>query len=255
MPTRNKPSRTSNRPDQVEGVNPVLEALKGPRKVHSIFLADGLADRTTAAIQALAGEHGVPVKVIPRDDLEHMAGTDAPQGVVARVAPYRYFELEDVLAAAKGRKPLLLALDGVEDPQNLGSLLRVADATGVDGVVITRRRTAPVGPTVAKASAGAVEHVRMAMVPNLAEALEKLKAEGLWVAGTDGDAPATYETLDMTLPLVIVLGGEGKGLSRLVRERCDFLVSIPMRGRVSSLNVATAGAVLLYEAVRQRVGG
>ncbi len=233
----------------------MLEALKGPRKVYVVYVADGLTGGVIGSVRKLAGEKGVPVKVIPRDDLDRMASTEAAQGVLARVAPYRYFELEDVLAAAKGRKPLLLALDGVEDPQNLGSLLRVADATGVDGVVVTRRRTAPVGPSVAKASAGAVEHVRLARVSNMAGALEKLKNEGLWVTGADCGSLDPYNTVDMTLPLVVVLGGEGKGLSRLVRERCDFLVSVPMRGRVTSLNVATAGAVLLYEAVRQRAGG
>ncbi|MBU1671063.1 MAG: 23S rRNA (guanosine(2251)-2'-O)-methyltransferase RlmB [Actinobacteria bacterium] len=251
-----KPPRVSScRIEQVEGRNPVLEALKGPRKVHAVYIADGAGGAAVAAVKELAARKEVPVKIIPRGDLESMASTDVPQGVIARVAPYRCFELEDVLERAKSRVPLLLALDGVEDPHNLGSLLRVADATGVDGVVVTRRRTAPIGPSVARASAGALEHVHLARVANIAATLERLKEEGLWVVGADGDAPDDYTAIDMTMPLVIVLGGEGKGLSRLVRERCDFLVKIPMLGRVSSLNVATAGAVLLYEAVRQRGGG
>ncbi|MFH1149265.1 MAG: 23S rRNA (guanosine(2251)-2'-O)-methyltransferase RlmB [Actinomycetota bacterium] len=254
--TPGKPKATpSCRLEQVEGRNPVLEALEGPRKVQQVFIADGAGGAAVAAVKELAARKEVPVKIIPRGDLESMASTDVPQGVIAQVAPYRCFELEDVLERTKERIPLLLALDGVEDPQNLGSLLRVADSAGADGVVVTRRRTPPLGAAVARASAGALEHVRLVQVNSIATTCERLKEEGLWVVGADGDAPDDYTAIDMTMPLVIVLGGEGKGLSRLVRERCDFLVKIPMLGRVSSLNVATAGAVLLYEAVRQRGGG
>lgn len=240
--------------EQVEGRNPVLEALRGPREVHVVYIASGVGRKgALEEILAACERQGVPVHDIPRQRLDAMAVTNAPQGVVASVAPYRYAELDEILAAdGVEAAPLVLVLDGVEDPQNLGSLLRVADAAAANGVIIARRRSASVTAAVAKASAGAVEHVRVAQVSNIASTLTMLKRQGLWVVGAEAKGGVPYWELDMRVPLALVLGGEGKGLSRLARERCDHLAGLPMLGRVSSLNVANAGAVLVYEVVRQR---
>jgi 23S rRNA (guanosine2251-2'-O)-methyltransferase len=251
VPGRKKHSGT---PDQVEGRNPVLEALRGPREVFEIYLASA-ADRSDEIheILRLAVIEGVPVKDATRQRIDAMAKTSAPQGVIAKVSPYEYLDLAELLQkVSAAESPLVLALDGVEDPQNLGALLRVADTAGVDAVVIPGRASAGVTPTVAKASAGAVEHVTLAQVSSLPAALERLKSEGLQIAGAEAEGAVPYYELDMTVPLAVVLGGEGKGLGRLVREMCDVMVSLPMRGHVSSLNVATTGAVLLFEALRQR---
>lgn len=251
MPGRRKHSGS---PEQVEGRNPVLEALRGPREIYEIYLASA-ADRSDEIheILKLAVLEGVPVKDASKQRIDAMAKTSAPQGVIAKVSSYVYLDLAELLQKIDAvTNPLVLALDGVEDPQNLGALLRVADTAGVDAVVLPGRSSAGVTPVVAKASAGAVEHVTIAQVSSLPAALERLKAEGLRVAGAEADGEVSYFELDMTAPLAVVLGGEGKGLGRLVREKCDVLVSLPMRGHVSSLNVATTGAVLLFEALRQR---
>ncbi len=250
------PSDKTPQQEQVEGRNPVLEALKGPRRVFRVYVARGIEPAgAVERILSLCSKGGVPVSEVSRQRISELAETASPQGVVAEVAPYRYYELREIQPAGDGRAPLILALDGVEDPQNLGSLIRVADAVGVDFVLLPRRRSAHVTAAVAKASAGAVEHVSIAMVPNIAAALSRLKELGFWVAGAESGIGVPYWQLDLAGPLVLVLGGEDGGLGRLVRERCDFLASLPMRGKVSSLNVANAGAVLLYEALRQRMAG
>lgn len=231
--------------DQVEGLNAVLEALRGPREVEAVYVAKG------ARREELAGA-GVPIFEVEREELNRMSATRSHQGVIARVSPFRYVELDELVGTRGDEPSLLLALDGVEDPMNLGSLLRVADAAGAGGVIIPKRRSTPVTPAVGRASAGAVEHTRIARVTNLPRALERLKSAGLWVVGAEADRGELYHEVDMTGPVVVVLGGEGRGLGRLVREHCDHLASIPMLGRVGSLNVAAAGAVLLFEAVRQR---
>jgi 23S rRNA (guanosine2251-2'-O)-methyltransferase len=239
--------------EQVEGRNPVLEALRGPRKVLEVYLARGVERRgVVAEIVSESGIQGVPLREVSRQRMAEIAETPAPQGVAARVSPYRFAGLEDIVGTAHDRAPLILALDGVEDPHNLGSLLRVADAVAADGVMVPKRRSAQVTSAVAKASAGAVEHVRLARVANMERALARLKEEGFWVVGAEAEGSVPYWELDLTGPLVLVLGGEGKGLGRLVRQRCDFLAGLPMLGGVSSLNVAAAAAVLAYEAVRQR---
>jgi len=219
----------------VEGRNPVLEALRGPRSIERLFIADGaVRSGVIADIISLASSADVPISEVPREDIDEMSLTSAHQGVIATVSPYRYSSMEELLPGApEGGEALLLVLDGVEDPRNFGALIRVADACGAGGVVATRRRSSPLSAVVASASAGAVEHVRIARVSNLNAAIRSMKEKDVWVAA-------------------LVLGGEGKGLSRLVGENCDLLVRLPMEGRVSSLNVASAGAVILYEAVRQR---
>ncbi|PKQ28403.1 MAG: 23S rRNA (guanosine(2251)-2'-O)-methyltransferase RlmB [Candidatus Anoxymicrobium japonicum] len=240
--------------DQVEGRNPVIEALRGRRKVLEIYIASGLErSEQIDEIIRLAGLANVAVKEAPRTRIDSMARTSAPQGVIAFVSLFEFDGITDLLFRLENVDlPLVLALDNIQDPQNFGALLRVADAAGADAVVIPGRRSASVTATVASASAGAVEHVRVARVASLPAALERFKSAGLWVVGAHSGSGVPYYEFDMKTPLVLVLGSEGKGLGRLVRERCDELVSLPMRGRVSSLNVATAGAVLLYEAIRQR---
>jgi 23S rRNA (guanosine2251-2'-O)-methyltransferase len=250
------PSDKNPQLERIEGRNPVLEALRGPRRVSRVYLARGTeAVGPVREIISLCSKAGVPLSEVSREQINEMAETASPQGVVAEVAPYRYYELREIPAPGVERTPLLLALDGIEDPQNLGSLLRVAEAAGVDFVIIPRRRSAHVTAAVAKASAGAVEHVKIAMVSGISGALSRLKETGYWVVGAESRAGITYWELDLSGPLVLVLGGEGGGLGRLVRERCDFLAGLPMLGKVSSLNVANAGAVLLYEALRQRTMG
>jgi len=195
---------------------------------------------------------GIAVRFLPRQELDRMAGNGAHQGVVAVTSAKQYNDLDDVVAVKRGQYSLIVVLDGVEDPHNLGAVLRTADAAGADGVVIPERRAAGVTAIVAKSSAGASEHLPIARVNNIARTLEELKSKNLWIVGLDERAQQTYDALDYNMDCAIVLGAEGKGVHELVRRKCDFLVSIPMLGKVPSLNVSVAAAVVLYEIVRQR---
>jgi 23S rRNA (guanosine2251-2'-O)-methyltransferase len=236
------------------GLHPVEEALKaGKRRFDHVMVARERQDTRLDSLVAQCRQSGVRVVEQPREQLTLAAKTAGHQGAVAFVHPQKFLSIEDLfipLAASTAR--LILALDGVEDPQNLGALLRVADGTGVDGVVLTERRSAPLSAAAAKASAGAAEHLRIARVVNLVRALEDLKQHNLWIAGLDENGETDYDQFDLTGDLVIVLGGEGAGLHSLVRRTCDHLLRIPMTGGVSSLNVSAAAAVVLYEAARQR---
>jgi len=240
------------------GVHPVEEALKaGKRRFDHVLVARERQDERLERLVNLCRQAGVRVRQEAREQLTLLAQTAGHQGVVAMVRPQEFLTIEDLftpnLSAAKaGTARLLLALDGVEDPQNLGALLRVADGAGVDGVVLTERRSAPLSPVAVKASAGAAEHLRIARVVNLVRALEELKTHNLWIVGLDERGTADYDQFDLTGDCVIVLGREGAGLHDLVRRTCDHLLRIPMAGGVSSLNVSAAGAVVLYEAFRQR---
>jgi 23S rRNA (guanosine2251-2'-O)-methyltransferase len=240
------------------GVHPVEEALKaGRRRFDHVLVAREREDARLERLVAACRQAGVRVRQESREQLTLLAKTPAHQGVVALVHAQEFLTIEDLFtpdqAAAKaGARRLLLALDGVEDPQNLGALLRVADGAGVDGVVLTERRSAPLSPVAVKASAGAAEHLRIARVVNLVRALEELKRQNLWIIGFDERGTADYDQFDLTGDCVIVLGREGAGLHDLVRRTCDHLLRIPMAGGVSSLNVSAAGAVVLYEAFRQR---
>ncbi len=238
------------------GVHAVEEALRaGRRRFDHVLVARERHDERLARLIAECREAGVRVRQEPREQLTHVAGTPAHQGVVAAVRAQEALSIEDLFEPAPGASKasrLLLALDGVEDPQNLGALLRVADGAGVDGVILTERRSAPLSPVAVKASAGAAEHLRIARVVNLVRALEELKAQNLWIIGLDERGASDYDQFDLTGNCVLVLGREGAGLHELVRRTCDHLVRIPMAGGVSSLNVAAAGAVVLYEAFRQR---
>ena len=238
------------------GVHPVEEALKaGKRKFDHVIVARERDDLRLEKLVALCRQLGVRVLQESREQLTLRAQTAAHQGIVAMVRPMGMLAIEDLFAAAPavpGAARLVLALDGVEDPQNLGALLRVADGAGVDGVVLTERRSAPISPVAVKASAGAAEHLRIARVVNLVRALEDLKRQNLWIIGLDERGTSDYDNFDFTGDCVLVLGREGAGLHELVRRTCDHLLRIPMAGGVSSLNVSAAGAVVLYEAARQR---
>jgi 23S rRNA (guanosine2251-2'-O)-methyltransferase len=234
----------------VYGVNAVIEALRSGQ-VRAVRVAtDG---GRLAAVRRLATAHGVPVARVAVEALDRVAGGAAHQGVAADVAASEPLGLEELIGQAAD-PALLLVLDGIEDPQNVGAILRAGDAAGVDGVVRQTRRAAALA-TVAKTSAGAVAHVKLASVVNIARALTQLQAAGIWTVGLAADGDDIYGDFDLTLPTALVLGSEGQGLRRLVRERCDRVASIPMRGRVNSLNVGVAAGVALFEAVRQRQGG
>ncbi len=239
------------------GVHPVEEALKaGRRRFDHVLVAREREDLRLERLVAALRQAGIRVRQESREQLTAMAKTPAHQGVVALVRPQESLTIEDLFtpdpSAKSGARRLLLAIDGVEDPQNLGALLRVADGAGVDGVILPERRSAPLSPVAVKASAGAAEHLRIARVVNLVRALEDLKRHNLWIIGLDERGSADYDQFDLTGDCVLVLGREGAGLHDLVRKTCDHLLRIPMAGGVSSLNVSAAGAVVLYEAFRQR---
>ena len=236
------------------GLHPVEEAVKaGRRHFDHVLVARERHDERLERLVALCRAAGIRVQQESREELTKLAQAPAHQGVVALVHPQDTLSIEDLYAPiTPGARRLLLALDGVEDPQNLGALLRVADGAGVDGVVLTERRSAPLSPVAIKASAGAAEHLRIARVVNLVRALEDLKQHNLWIIGLDERGQCDYDQFDLTGDCVLVLGREGEGLHELVRRTCDHLLRIPMAGGVSSLNVSTAGAVVLYEAFRQR---
>ncbi len=241
--------------DILYGLHAVEEALRaGRRRFDHVVVARERQDARLEQIVAQCRASGVRVRTAARDELTQLAGTAAHQGVIATVHPQEFLAIEDLLSAPAGRSAarLVLALDGVEDPQNLGALLRVADGAGADGVILTERRSAPLSPAAVKASAGAAEHLRIARVVNLVRALEELKRHNLWIVGLDERGTTDYDRFDFTGDTVLVLGREGAGLHDLVRRRCDHLLRIPMAGGVSSLNVSAAGAVVLYEAFRQR---
>jgi 23S rRNA (guanosine2251-2'-O)-methyltransferase len=233
----------------IYGINPVLEALRAGR-VKELRVGDRADDRLKQLLAA-AAERGVRVRRVPADALERDSRRGVHQGVVADVEQAENYSVDEIVRGASAA-PLVVVLDGIEDPHNLGAILRTADAAGVDGVVIQSRRAAARDGVAAKASAGALAHVKLAEVVNIARAVEELKESGVWTVGLAGEGPESYDAIDFTLPTAVVLGAEGAGLRRLVRERCDRLASIPMRGQVGSLNVSVAAGIVLFEAVRQR---
>lgn len=241
--------------DVLVGRNAVTEALKSGRGINKLWIASGDREGSVAEIAALAKERGIVVQYVERAKIEALAGGHRHQGVLAYVAPVPYAELEDILKAAEAKReaPFLVLLDELEDPHNLGALLRTADATGVHGILIPKRRSVSLNATVAKTSAGAVEYVPVARIGNIAQTLKKLKEKGFWVAGADMDGEKAYYEADLTGPLVLVVGSEGKGMSRLTKEACDFIVRMPMVGRINSLNASVAGSILMYESMRQRL--
>lgn len=248
--------RGAERPglELVIGRHPVFEALRAGRRVARLLVAADGPSEAGRNVLKLAAERGVPVERVPREQLDRLA--DHHQGVIAEAAPYAYADFEALLAAVRAappeRPPLLVAVDALQDPQNFGSLLRTALAVGANGVLLPERRAVSVTPAVGRASAGAIEHLPIARVVNLHRALERLKEAGLWIVGLDAEGREVYDRVDLTVPLVVVVGAEGRGLGRLTAESCDLLVRLPMLGPLDSLNAAVAGSILLYEAMRQR---
>lgn len=242
-------------PEYIWGRNPVLETLRAGRRVKCLLLAEGHRDAPVlAAILAEAEQRHIPVETAPRARLEQISRGAVHQGCIAVVEERRYATLDDILARSqeRGEAPFLLLLDAIQDVNNLGSLLRTAEATGVHGVVIPQHRSAEVNATVVKTSAGATEHLLIAQETNLSRAIDFLKQQNIWVVGLAGEAKTSCFDADLAGALALVAGNEGKGISRLVREHCDLLVSLPMRGQINSLNAAVAGSIVLYEALRQR---
>jgi 23S rRNA (guanosine2251-2'-O)-methyltransferase len=238
------------------GINTVTEALKARgRNFEWIGVAKERKDIRLRRVIDECRKIGVPVRILSRVELDEIAGNAAHQGLVAATAAKQYSDLDDLVASRRGKHSLVVVLDGVEDPHNLGAILRTADAAGADGIVIPERRSAAVTAAVAKVSAGASEHLPVSKVTNISRALEELKEKSLWVVGLDERGEKTYDEIDYQMHCAIVLGAEGKGLHDLVRRHCDFVVSIPMLGRVPSLNVSVAAGVVLYEVVRQRREG
>ncbi|MFU0791301.1 MAG: 23S rRNA (guanosine(2251)-2'-O)-methyltransferase RlmB [Virgibacillus proomii] len=235
------------------GKNPVIEALKSGRSVNKVFVSEHLNANAQAKIYQLGKKAGTVVQKVPKQKIDQLTGGNH-QGVVAYVAPYDYASLDELFQRAeqKDEAPFLLILDELEDPHNLGSILRTADAVGAHGVIIPKRRSVGLTATVAKTAAGALEHVPVARVTNIANTIDELKERHIWVVGTEANAKEDYRQLEGTLPLAIVIGNEGKGMSRLVRKKCDWTVRLPMKGKVSSLNASVACSLLLYEVYRKR---
>lgn len=241
---------------EIFGRNPVLELLKSDKSINKILIAVGSEKGSVVEIIKAAKQKRVPIQQVERSHLDKMFPGQKHQGVAAMVAPVDYVEWQDILERAreKNEDPLIIILDEIEDPHNLGAILRTADAVGAHGVIIPKRRAVPLTEGVAKASAGAVEYVPVARVANIVQVIEKLKKEGCWVAGTSLNGKLLYEQ-DLKGPLVVVIGSEGKGLAKLTEEKCDFLVKIPMLGQINSLNASVATGVVLYEVARQRKYG
>ena len=241
--------------DIIYGRNPITEALESGRTIDKLFVQEGLRNSAVGRLQRLARECGVRCIITDKRRLDKLTEGANHQGFAAVCAAHSYTELEDILSAARNSDipPLLVAADGLTDPQNLGSIIRTANAAGAHGVIIPKNRSVSLNSVVAKVSAGAVEYTPVARVTNLAQTLERLKKEGFWIAGTDLRAEQYHYDADLTVPLAIVIGSEGKGMSRIVREACDFLVKIPMPGRIESLNASVAAGVLLYEVLGQRM--
>ena len=243
--------------DKIFGINPVIEALKAGRPIQRVLIAEQRkSDRDILEIIRLAKSRRTEIRIVARDALKREAPNALLQGVMAIAAAREYATLDDILQlpAQRGQTPLYLVLDGVEDPRNLGAILRTAEATGVHGVIIPERRAVGLTETVAKTAAGALEYVPVVKVANIANVLEDLKKEGVWVAGAEAGSEMMYWDADFVRPTAMVLGGEDKGVRRLVRERCDYLLSLPLMGSITSLNVSVAAGVLLYEVLRQRRG-
>lgn len=241
--------------DQIEGRNAVLELLETGKDINKIFIAKGEKHGSINKIISIAKERRVVTVEVDRAKLNQMAMSDNHQGVIAIVPPFDYCEVEDIINLAKQRneKPFILILDGIEDPHNLGSIIRTAETAGVHGIIIPKRRAATVNSTVYKVSAGAVEHMNIARVNNLNETIKYLKDNDIWVCGTDMDAKNYYYNEKFDGPIAIVIGSEGFGMSRLVKDNCDFLVKIPMKGKITSLNASVSAGIVMYEVVKQRI--
>ncbi len=238
----------------IVGTNSVTEALKAERKIFQIYLAEGVNPTRVNSLVSLAKERNVNVKSVPATELEQIVGDTSHQGVAAVVEDYAYVQFEDLLNRVKqGKKlPLIIMLDKLEDPHNLGAIIRTADAVAADGIIIPNKRSVGLTTTVAKVSVGAIEHVPVSQVTNLVQTVDRLKKEGFWVVGADASGDQIYTDIDYNMPICLVIGGEGRGISQLLLKNCDFVAKLPMAGHVNSLNASVATSIFLYEIFRQR---
>jgi 23S rRNA (guanosine2251-2'-O)-methyltransferase len=239
--------------EYIIGKNPVLEALRAERDMNKIWIAEGSQKGQMQVIISLAKERNVFVQIVPKKKIDQMT-EGIHQGVVAQVAAYTYAELDDLFAVAESRteRPFFILLDEIEDPHNLGSIMRTADASGAHGIIIPKRRAVGLTATVAKASTGAIEYIPVVRVTNMARAVDELKDRGVWIVGTDAHGTDDYRNMDGEMAIGLVIGSEGKGMGRLMKEKCDFLISLPMAGKVTSLNASVAAGLLMYEVYRKR---
>jgi 23S rRNA (guanosine2251-2'-O)-methyltransferase len=239
--------------EYIIGKNPVIEALKSERDIHKIWIAEGSQRGAMQQIIQMAKQAKVIVQFVPKKKIDQMVQGNH-QGVIAQVAAYQYADIDDLFKRAEEKQedPFFLILDEIEDPHNLGSIMRTADATGAHGIIIPKRRAVGLTATVAKASTGAIEYIPVARVTNLTRTIEELKERGIWIVGTDAKGTDDYRNLDGNMPIGLVIGSEGKGISRLIKEKCDFLIRLPMGGKVTSLNASVAAGLLMYEVYRKR---
>lgn len=243
------------REDLIEGRNAVIEALKSDRTIEYILAATGNTIGSINKVFGIAREKGIVIKEVDRKKLDSMSVTGAHQGVIAVVTPYKYCEIEEIIqyAEEKGEKPFVLVLDEIEDPHNLGSIIRTAEICGVHGIIIPKRRNVGITPTVYKTSAGAIEHMKIAKVANINNAVDKLKENGIWVYGADMDGQSYCYQTDFTGAVALVIGSEGRGISKLTKDKCDMLVKIPMSGKITSLNASVAAGIMMYEVLKQKM--
>ncbi|WP_226530311.1 23S rRNA (guanosine(2251)-2'-O)-methyltransferase RlmB [Metabacillus niabensis] len=239
--------------DFIIGRNPVIEVLKSTRDINKIWVAENSLKGQAQQITKLAKERGITINFVPKKKIDQMVEGNH-QGVIAQVAAYEYVHVDDILNVAeqRGELPFLLLLDEIEDPHNLGSIMRTADAVGAHGIVIPKRRAVGLTATVAKSSTGAIEHIPVARVTNMARTIDELKEKGVWIVGTDAKGADDYRNLDGKMSLALIIGSEGKGIGRLIKEKCDFLIKMPMVGHVTSLNASVAASLLMYEVYRKR---
>ena len=241
--------------DQIEGRNAVLELLESNRDINKIYVTKGDKKGSIKKIIAIANEKKIIVVEKDKNQMDQMAGTENYQGVIAIVPPFEYSEVEDILTVAKERKeePFILILDGIEDTHNLGAIIRTAETAGVHGIIIPKRRAASVNSTVSKVASGALEYMKIARVNNITDTINKLKEENIWICGTTIDSEKYYYNQDFKMPIAIVIGNEAKGISELVKKNCDFLVKIPMKGQITSLNASVSTGIIAYEVLKQRM--
>lgn len=241
------------REEVIEGRNAIIEAYRAGKSIDKLFVLDGCQDGPVLTIKREAKKQGTIIKFVDKERLDQLSETGKHQGVIAYAAAYDYTELDDIMAAAKasGEPPFLVLLDNIEDPHNLGAIIRTAHQAGAHGVIIPKNRAVGLTATVARTSAGALNYIPVAKVTNLSKTIEDLKKEGLWFAAADMDGDVMFKT-NLTGPIGLVIGSEGEGVSRLVKEKCDFVTSIPMKGQIDSLNASVAAGILMYEIVRQR---
>ncbi len=243
------------REDLIEGRNAVIEALKSDRTVEYILIAKGDMVGSISVVIALAKEKGIVTKEVDRRKLDQMSQTSSHQGVIAVITPYKYFEINDIFkyAQERGEKPFIIILDEIEDPHNFGSIIRTAEVCGAHGIIILKRKNIGATPTVYKTSAGAIEHMKIAKVTNINVAIEELKERGVWIYGADMEAQNYIFNTDLTGAVALVIGSEGRGISKLTKEKCDVLVKIPMVGKITSLNASVAGGIIMYEIMKQKI--